>query len=96
MDRRRRTGTRTMTKDEIETKNGRIHTLADARDEKRDAELPALAKAEAEIAERARVAAILAANPQIGVLQKATGGMLYYINFPEYIEARDPAWLVGR
>lgn len=20
----------------------------------------------------------------------------YYVNFPEYIEARDPAWLVGR
>lgn len=74
----------------------RIYTLADARDEKRDAELPALARAEAEIAERARVAAILAANPQIGVLLRDARGPLYYINFPEYIEARDPAWLVGR
>lgn len=74
----------------------RIFTVADARDEKRDAELPALARARAAREERARIAGILAANPQIGVLQKATGGLLYYVNFPEYIEAADPAWLVGR
>jgi hypothetical protein len=71
----------------------RIFTLADARDEKRNAELPSLARAEAQIAEQARVAAILAANPQIGVLQGAKG-LRYYVNFPVYAEARDPAALV--
>jgi hypothetical protein len=74
----------------------RIFTLADARDEKRDAELPALARARAAREERARIAGILAANPQIGVLLRDARGPLYYVNFPEYIEARDPAWLVGR
>jgi hypothetical protein len=72
----------------------RIFTLADARDEKRNSELPAMAKAEAEIAKRARVAAILAANPQIGALHKVTGGMRYYVNFPVYLEAENPADLV--
>ena len=71
----------------------RIFTLADARDEKRNADLPALAKAEAEIAERTRVAAILAANPQIGVLQSAKG-QRFYVNFPVYLEHTDPAALV--
>lgn len=71
----------------------RIFTLADARDEKRNAELPSIARAEAQIAEQARIAAILAANPQIGVLQGAEG-LRFYVNFPVYAEARDPAALV--
>jgi len=71
----------------------RIFTLADARDEKRNAELPSLARAEALRAEQARIAAILAANPQIGVLQGAKG-QRFYVNFPAYAEARDPAALV--
>lgn len=71
----------------------RIFTLADARDEKRDAELPSLARAEAQKAERARIASILAANPQIGVLQSAKG-QRFYINFPVYLEHTDPAALV--
>jgi hypothetical protein len=70
----------------------RIFTLADARDEKRNAELLSLARAEAQIAEQARIAGILAANPQIGVLQGAKG-LRYYVNFPVYAEARDPAAL---
>jgi hypothetical protein len=65
----------------------RIFTLADARDEKRNAELLSLARAE-----QARIAGILAANPQIGVLQGAKG-LRYYVNFPVYAEARDPAAL---
>lgn len=71
----------------------RILTLADARDEKRNAELPSMARAQAQVAEQARVAAILAANPQIGVLQ-GSKGLRYYVNFPVYAEARDPAALV--
>lgn len=46
----------------------KIFTLADARDEKRAAELPALARAEAAAAAERHVRAVLAANPQIGVL----------------------------
>ena len=72
----------------------RIFTMADARDEKRNAELPALARARAARKERARIVGILAANPQIGVLQRATGGLRYYVNFPAYVESDDPAELV--
>jgi hypothetical protein len=71
----------------------RIFTLADARDEKRNAELPALARADAKRADAARIAAILAANPQIGILQNEKG-QRFYVNFPIYAEARDPASLV--
>ena len=71
----------------------RIFTLADARDAKRNAELPSLARAQAQVAEQARIAAILAANPQIGVL-RGEKGLRYYVNFPVYAEARDPAALV--
>jgi hypothetical protein len=46
----------------------KIFTLADARDQKRDAELPALARAEAAMAERNARAMILNANPEIGML----------------------------
>lgn len=71
----------------------RIFTLADARDEKRDAELPYLARAQAEIAERQRIEGILLANPEIGILMRKDGAY-YYVNWPEYREARDPAALV--
>ena len=71
----------------------RIFTLADARDEKRDAELPSLVRAQAEIAERQRIEGILLANPEIGILMRK-GGAYYYVNWPEYREARDPAALV--
>ena len=71
----------------------KIYTLADARDEKRNAELPALARAQAQIAERQRIEGILQANPQIGVLQGEKGAR-YYVSFPVYREACEPAQLV--
>ena len=71
----------------------RIFTLADARNEKRNAELPALARAQAQITERQRIEGILQANPQIGALQGEKGAR-YYVSFPVYREARDPAALV--
>lgn len=49
-----------------------------------------------EDAERERIAAVLAANPCIGVLQKADG--VTYYTWPAggpYREARDPAALVA-
>lgn len=55
-----------------------IFTLADARDEKRDADLPALAAAEAALAEERRVAVILAKYPQIGVLGHGTARRYYF------------------
>lgn len=70
-----------------------IFTLADARDEKRNAELPFLARAQVQVAERQRIDAILQANPEIGILQ-GEKGVRYYVNFPVYREARDPAKLV--
>ena len=51
------------------------------------------ARTQAEIAERQRVESILLANPEIGILMRH-GGALYYVNWPEYREARDPAALV--
>jgi hypothetical protein len=71
----------------------RIFTLASARDEKRNAELPSLARAEALRAEQVRVAQVLRDNPQIGVLQGAKG-LRYYVNWPTYREHTDPAALV--
>ena len=71
----------------------RIFTSADARDKKRNAELPALARAQAKIAERQRIEGILQANPQIGVLQGEKGAR-YYVSFHVYREACDPAALV--
>jgi hypothetical protein len=70
----------------------RIFTLSDARDEKRNAELLALARAQAQIIKRQRIERILQANPQIGVLQNEKGAR-YYVNFPVYREASDPAAL---
>jgi hypothetical protein len=55
-----------------------IFTLADARDEKRNAELPALAAAEAALAEERRVAAILRQYPQIGVLGHGPARRYYF------------------
>jgi hypothetical protein len=72
----------------------RIFTLADARDEKRNAELPALARAEAQLAEQRRIQSILDAHGEIGILMRK-GGPVYYVNWPVYREARDPAALVG-
>lgn len=43
--------------------------------------------------EKDRVAGILSANPQIGVLCRE-GMAVYYVNFP-YTEATDPAALVA-
>jgi hypothetical protein len=54
-----------------------IFTLADARDEKRNAELPALAAAEAALADERRVAGVLAQHPEIGVLGYGTGRRYY-------------------
>lgn len=51
------------------------------------------AKAQAEIAERQRIEGILVANPEIGVLMRK-GGPVYYVNWPVYREAKDPASLV--
>ena len=52
------------------------------------------ARIDARVAEENRVAAILQANPQIGVLIRK-GKSVYYINWPTYREARDPADLCG-
>jgi hypothetical protein len=70
----------------------RILTLADARDEKRNAELPALARAQKLQEAESQISAILAANPQIGVLQGGRGRR-FYVNFP-YREAKHPSLLI--
>jgi len=71
-----------------------IFTLADARDEKRNAELPALAAAEAALAEERRVAGVLRDHPEIGVLGHGTGRRYYaYIHSydAEPFTAKDPS-----
>jgi hypothetical protein len=72
----------------------RIFTLADARDERRNAELPALARAAAARLEAERIAGVLRENPAIGVLCR-NGRSVFYVNFPCYREAGDPAALVA-
>jgi hypothetical protein len=52
------------------------------------------AKAQAEIAKRQRIEGILAANPEIGVLQ-GEKCLRYYVNWPAYREAKDPAALLS-
>ena len=52
------------------------------------------AKAQAEIAERQRIQGILDANGEIGILMRK-GGPVYYVNWPVYREAKDPAALVA-
>lgn len=71
-------------------KKTRIYTLADARDEKRNADLPAMVK----IQKLQEIEAILLANPQIGVLQTARGRR-FYVNFPVYLEAAHPVQLIA-
>jgi hypothetical protein len=71
----------------------RILTLADARDEKRNAELPALARAQKLQEAESQISAILAANPQIGVLQGGRGRR-FYVAFP-YREANHPSLLIA-
>ena len=51
-------------------------------------------RANAEIAKRQRIEGILAANAEIGVLMR-NGGAVYYVNFPVYREAKDPAALLA-
>lgn len=70
----------------------RILTLADARDEKRNAELPSLAHAQKLQDADREISAILAANPQIGVLQ-GNRGRRFYLASP-YREAKHPALLI--
>lgn len=67
----------------------RIYTMADARDKKRNADLPALVK----IQQLQEIENILSANPKIGVLQTARGRR-FYVNFPVYLEAEHPARLI--
>jgi hypothetical protein len=76
-----------------------IFTLADARDEKRNADLPALAAAEAAHAEATRVANILHTYPEIGVLGHGAGRVYYaYTNGYDAAPflAVDPAVLAKR
>ena len=71
-----------------------IFTLADARDEKRNADLPALARAETAAAEAARIAAVLHDYPEIGVLGHGEGRTYYaYIHGydAEPFIAKDPS-----
>jgi hypothetical protein len=71
----------------------RIFTAANARDEKREAELPALARAQKLQEAESQISAILAANPQIGVLQGGRG-RLFYVASP-YREANHPSLLIA-
>jgi len=71
-----------------------IYTVADARDEKRNAELPALARAQKLQEAESQISAMLAANPQIGVLQGGRG-RLFYVTSPVYREAKHPADLAN-
>lgn len=71
-----------------------IYTVADARDEKRNAELPALARAQKLQEAESQISAVLAANPQIGVLQGGRG-RLFYVTSPVYREAKHPADLAN-
>lgn len=71
----------------------RIFTLADARDEKRNAELPALARAAAARAENDRIAGVLRDHPEIGELCRK-GLRVFYVTAPAYRENRDPAALI--
>lgn len=69
----------------------KIFTRNDARQEKLDAELSALARAEAGQAAAARIAAILVARPEIGELCRE-GQRLFYVTVAgEPVEAKDPA-----
>jgi len=80
----------------IRTKLRKIFTVRDALMEKHLAELPSIARAEAEIAERKRIADILAANPEIGELCQK-GKRMFYV-WPaggEYRQDADPTKLVG-
>jgi len=52
------------------------------------------AKVQAEIAERQRIQGILDAHGEIGVLMRK-GGPVYYVNWPAYREATDPAALIS-
>ncbi len=71
-----------------------IYTVADARDEKRNAELPALALAQKLQEMESEILSILAANPQIGMLQ-GNRGRLFYVTSPVYREAKHPADLAN-
>lgn len=75
----------------------KIFTVRDAVMERRLAELPSIVRAEAEIAERERVAGVLAANPEIGELCQK-GKRMFYV-WPaggEYRQNADPAALVAQ
>lgn len=52
------------------------------------------AKAQAQLAERQRIQSILDANGEIGILMRNCN-LVYYVNFPVYREASDPAALVA-
>lgn len=47
------------------------------------------------VAEQKRIVAVLAANPAIGVLMR-NGKAKFYVSFPTYREAADPAVLVDQ
>lgn len=73
----------------------KIFTVQDAVRERHEAELPSLARAEAEKIERERIAAILLANPEIGELCQK-GKRMFYV-WPidgEYRQNADPAKLI--
>lgn len=68
-------------------------TLRQATQERLDQDAVLLAKEEKARAKQREIDAIMRANPGIGILQRATG-VVYYINFPKYREARHPSKLV--
>ena len=70
-----------------------IITLRDAMKKKVAAEAAAYEAGLAREAAKQAVAAILASNPQIGVLNR-NGKAVYYVNFPQYREASTPAAFV--
>jgi hypothetical protein len=72
-----------------------MKTVADARDEKRNADLSALALAQKLQEMESKILSILAANPQIGMLQ-GNRGRRFYVTSPVYREAKHPAALVVR
>ena len=70
-----------------------IITVRDVMKQKAAAEAAAYEISLAQVAAQQNVNALLAANPQVGVLNR-NGKAVYYVNFPDYREASTPAALI--
>lgn len=70
-----------------------MFTYQDARNEKLAINAKLFAKQDAAVAKQKLIDGILKANPQIGILMRK-GKHVYYVNFPQYQEAKNPQDLI--